>query len=96
VSPNHRNGFTPKAVHADLGPVRVNVPRDRAGSFEPVIEPKNAGRVGGFDEAIISLYGKGLTTGEIQAHLHDVYGADISRELVSKVTNAHYALRRHS
>jgi putative transposase len=87
-SPNNRNGRTSKTVHTDLGPVRIDVPRDRAGSFEPTIVPKNSRRVGGFDEAIISLYAKGLTTGEIQAHLHDVYGAEISRELVSKVTDA--------
>jgi transposase-like protein len=68
--------------------VCIDVPRDRAGSFTPVIVPKNARRLGGFNEAIISLYAKGLTTGQIQAHLHDVYGADISRGLVSKVTDA--------
>ncbi len=58
------------------------------GSFEPQIVPKNVRRLGGFDEAIVSLYAKGLTTGEIQAHLHDVYGAEVSRELMSKVTDA--------
>lgn len=87
-APNQRNGSTPKTVHTDLGPVRIEVPRDRAGSFEPQIVPKNVRRLGGFDEAIVSLYAKGLTTGEIQAHLHDVYGAEVSRELVSKVTDA--------
>jgi transposase-like protein len=87
-SPNSRNGGTLKTVHTNLGPVRIEVPRDRVGSFEPQIVPKNARRIGGFDEAIISLYAKGLTTGEIQAHLHDVYGAEISRELVSRVTDA--------
>jgi putative transposase len=68
--------------------VRIEVPRDRDGSFSPRVVPKNVRRIGGFDEAIISLYAKGLTTGEIQAHLHDVYGAEVSRELVSKVTDA--------
>jgi transposase-like protein len=87
-SPNSRNGRTSKTVHTDLGPVRIDVPRDRVGSFEPTVVPKNSRRVGGFDEAIISLYAKGLTTGEIQAHLYDVYQAEISRELVSKVTDA--------
>jgi putative transposase len=87
-SPNMRNGHSPKTVHTDAGPVRIAVPRDRAGSFEPLVVPKHARRVGGFDTAILSLYAKGLTTGEIQAHLAEVYGAGVSRELVSKVTDA--------
>jgi putative transposase len=84
---NHRNGSSPKTVHTEVGPVQVQVPRDRAGGFEPKIVPKHARRVAGFDEAIISLYAKGLTTGEIQAHLADVYGAEVSRELISKITD---------
>lgn len=87
-APNQRNGFTSKTVQTGLGPVRLAVPRDRLGSFEPQIVPKNVRRIGGFDETIISLYAKGLTTGEIQAHLHEVYGAEVSRELVSRVTDA--------
>jgi putative transposase len=87
-SPNMRNGHTGKTVHTDAGPVRIAVPRDRAGSFEPLVVPKHARRVGGFDTAILSLYAKGLTTGEIQAHLAEVYGAEVSRELISKVTDA--------
>jgi transposase-like protein len=83
-----RNGHTRKTVHTGVGPVDVRVPRDRAGTFEPVVVPKHARRVDGFDEAILSLYAKGLTTGEIQAHLRDVYGAEVSRELVSKITDA--------
>ncbi len=85
---NVRNGHTEKTVQTDLGPVRISVPRDRAGNFEPLVVPKHARRVGGFDEAIISLYAKGLTTGEIQAHLAEVYGAEVSRDLISKVTDA--------
>jgi transposase-like protein len=85
---NKRNGHTRKVVHTGVGPVELRVPRDRAGTFEPVVVPKHARRVEGFDEAILSLYAKGLTTGEIQAHLHDVYGAEISRDFVSKVTDA--------
>jgi putative transposase len=87
-SPNVRNGHSAKTVHTDAGPVRIAVPRDRAGSFEPLVVPKHARRVGGFDTAILSLYAKGLTTGEIQAHLAEVYGAEVSRDLVSKVTDA--------
>jgi len=87
-SPNMRNGHSAKTVHTDAGPVRIAVPRDRAGSFEPLVVPKHARRVGGSGTAILSLYAKGLTTGEIQAHLAEVYGAEVSRELVSKVTDA--------
>jgi len=85
---NYRNGHRSKTVITESGPVEIAVPRDRAGSFEPQIVPKNVRRLGGFNEAIISLYAKGLTTGEIQDHLHDVYGAEVSRELVSKATDA--------
>jgi putative transposase len=85
---NHRNGSSAKTVHTEVGPVRLDIPRDRAGSFDPQIVPKHARRVGGFDEAIISLYAKGLTTGEIQAHLAEIYGTDVSRDLISRVTDA--------
>jgi putative transposase len=67
--------------------VRIQVPRDRAGSFTPRIVPKHVRRLDGFNEAILSLYAKGLTTGEISAHLADVYDADASRELISRVTD---------
>ncbi len=87
-SPNARNGKSPKTLQTDVGPVPIDVPRDRAGTFEPKIVPKHARRLDGFDEAIISLYAKGLTTGEIQAHLREIYGAEISRETISKVTDA--------
>ena len=84
---NERNGSSAKTVRTDMGEVRIEVPRDRKGTFAPRIVPKYARRVEGFDETIISLYGKGLTTGEIQAHLSDVYGADVSRDLISKITD---------
>jgi putative transposase len=61
---NQRNGRSQKTVHTDVGSVRIDVPRDRNGEFEPRIVPKHARRIGGFDESIISLYSKGLTTGE--------------------------------
>jgi putative transposase len=61
---NHRNGTSPKEVLTEVGPVGIDVPRDRTGEFEPLIVPKHARRIEGFDEAIISLYAKGLTTGE--------------------------------
>lgn len=85
---NARNGYSAKTVHTDLGPVPLRIPRDRKGEFEPQIVPKHARRVGGFNEMILSLYAKGLTTGEIQAHLAEIYEAEVSRELISKVTDA--------
>ncbi len=84
---NARNGTTPKTVRTDIGQVRVDVPRDRAGSFEPAVLPKHVRRLGGFNEAVISLYAKGLTTGDIANHLSDVYGDSASKELVSRVTD---------
>lgn len=87
ASSNHRNGSSAKTVLTEVGPVKVDVPRDREGSFEPQIVSKHARRVEGFDEAIVSLYAKGLTTGEIRAHLEEIYGVEVSRELISKVTD---------
>ncbi len=84
---NQRNGTSPKTVRTEVGAVRLDVPRDRAGSFDPRIVPKHARRLEGFDEAVISLYAKGLTTGQIQAHLAEIYDVDVSRDLVSRVTD---------
>lgn len=75
-------------MQTEVGPVRIQVPRDRAGLFAPRIVPKHVRRLDGFNEAILSLYAKGLTTGEISAHLADVYDADVSRELISRVTDS--------
>ncbi|WP_231915673.1 MULTISPECIES: IS256 family transposase [Micromonospora] len=85
---NIRNGHGAKTVQTEVGPVRIQVPRDRAGSFTPRIVPKHVRGLDGFNEAILSLYAKGLTTGEISAHLADVYDADVSRELISRVTDS--------
>jgi putative transposase len=87
-SGNARNGTTTKTVHTDVGPVTLEVPRDRAGTFEPTIVPKHQRRIGGFDESVISLYAKGLTTGEISAHLEEIYGAEISKDTISNITDA--------
>ena len=84
---NSRNGSTSKTIRTEVGEVTVQVPRDRAGTFEPVVVPKYARRLAGFDEAVISLYAKGMTTGDIANHFADVYGQDVSRDLVSKVTD---------
>lgn len=84
---NSRNGSTPKTVRTEVGEITVQVPRDRAGTFAPAVVPKHARRLAGFDEAVISLYAKGMTTGDIVNHLADVYGDEVSRDLVSKVTD---------
>lgn len=85
---NVRNGYSGKTLRTEIGDVRVRVPRDRAGSFEPLIVPKHSRRLAGFDEAVISLYAKGMTTGDIANHLADVYGSEVSKDLVSRVTDA--------
>jgi putative transposase len=84
---NSRNGARSKTVITEVGPVELDVPRDREGTFEPRIVPKRARRLGGVDELVISLVAKGLTTGEVQAHLAEVYEADVSRETISKITD---------
>ena len=84
---NSRNGSRAKTVITDVGPVEVDVPRDRDGSFEPRIVRKRQRRLSGVDDLVISLVAKGLTTGEVQAHLQEVYGAEVSRETISKITD---------
>ena len=84
---NTRNGTTAKTVVTDsVGPVGIEVPRDRDGSFEPVVVRKRQRRLPGVDEVVLSLYARGLTTGEISAHFQEIYGADVSRETVSRIT----------
>jgi transposase-like protein len=85
---NVRNGSTGKTVRTDIGEVRIAVPRDRAGTFAPMVVPKHTRRLAGFDEAVLSLYAKGMTTGDIANPLADVYGSEVSRDLVSRVTDA--------
>lgn len=80
---NSRNGKRSKTVLTDVGPVEITVPRDRDGSFEPEIVKKRQKRLTGVDEMVISLAAKGLTTGEVQAHLAEVYGAEVSRQTIS-------------
>lgn len=81
-------GAGAKTVQTEVGPVRIQISRDRAGSFTPRIVPKHVRRLDGFNEAILSLCVKGLTTGEISAHLAKVYDTDVSRELISRVTDS--------
>jgi len=83
---NSRNGHRDKTVLTGAGPVELSVPRDRASSFEPVIVAKRQRRLGGIDDMVISLVAKGLTTGEVQAHLAEIYGAQVSRETISNIT----------
>lgn len=85
---NSRNGVRPKTVLTETtGPVEVDVPRDREGTFEPVIVKKRQRRLTGVDEMVLSLYAKGLTTGEISAHFAEIYGASVSKETVSRITD---------
>ena len=86
-TPNSRNGSSPKRVKTDIGEVDLRVPRDRAGTFEPVTVPKHRRRLDGLSGNVISLYAKGLTTGEIQAHLEEIYDTEVSRETISKITD---------
>jgi putative transposase len=84
---NSRNGYRAKTVLTDVGPVAVSVPRDRDASFEPAIVAKRQRRLGGVDDMVISLIAKGLTTGEVQAHLAEIYGAQVSRDTISAITD---------
>jgi len=85
---NHRNGVSAKTVVTDEGPVRIDVPRDRQGSFEPLLIPKHERRFTGFDDKIIAMYARGMTMREIQAFLEEQYGVEVSPELISTVTDA--------
>jgi transposase-like protein len=86
-SGNSRNGTRTKTVLTEIGPVQIEVPRDRAGTFEPVIVPKRKRRLNGVDALVCSLSAKGLTHGEISAHFAEVYGASVSKETVSRITD---------
>jgi len=87
-SGNTRNGSYPKKIKGDFGELDIAVPRDRDSSFEPAILPKGQSRFTGFDDKIIALYARGMTTRDIQAHLEEIYGVEISPPLVSQVTKA--------
>jgi putative transposase len=85
---NTRNGSTPKTLATENGEVRIETPRDRDGSFEPRIVRKRQRRFEGFDDKIIALYSRGLSTRDIQAYLEDLYGVEVGRDLISRVTDA--------
>jgi len=84
---NSRNGSRAKTVLTDVGPVHIDVPRDRASTFEPKIVPKRQRRLSGVDDMVVSLTAKGLTTGEVQAHLAEVYGTEVSKQTISTITD---------
>jgi transposase-like protein len=84
---NSRNGHRSKTVLTEVGPVEIDVPRDRDATFEPRIVAKRQRRLSGVDELVISLSARGLTTGEVQAHLAEVYGAEVSRQTISTITD---------
>jgi len=82
-----RNGHREKTVLTEIGPVTIEVPRDREGSFEPVIVGKRQRRLNGIDQIVLSLTARGLTTGEICAHFAEVYGASVSKDTISRITD---------
>ncbi|ODT09251.1 MAG: transposase [Microbacterium sp. SCN 70-18] len=84
---NARNGTRSKTVLTEVGPVVIEVPRDRDGSFQPKIVKKRQRRLDGIDEIVLSLTARGLTTGEVAAHFDDVYGASVSKDTISKITD---------
>ena len=88
ASGNTRNGRSRKTLKGEFGELPIEVPRDREGSFEPQIVPKHQTRWTGFDEKVLSLYARGMTVREIQAHLQEMYGAEVSPSLISNVTDA--------
>jgi putative transposase len=87
-SGNSRNGKSRKQLKGDFGEVEIEVPRDRQASFEPKIVPKGATRFAGFDDKILSMYARGMSTREIQGHLQEIYGVEVSPTLISNVTDA--------
>jgi len=87
-SGNARNGTSKKTLQGDFGEAEIEVPRDRNGSFQPQIVPPHERRFTGFDDKILSLYARGMTTREIQGHLQEVYAVEVSPSLISTVTDA--------
>jgi putative transposase len=87
-SGNSRNGSFAKTVTSEVGPVEIRVPRDRNGSFDPKVVPHGTRRLDGVEAQVISLYASGLTTGEIAGHLEEIYGTSISKDTISRITDA--------
>jgi len=85
---NSRNGKSSKTIKGDFGEIPIEVPRDRNADFNPLIVKKNQTRFDGFDDKIISMYARGMTTRDIQAHLEEIYGVEVSPDLISNVTDS--------
>jgi putative transposase len=88
ASGNHRNGHSRKTVLTDSGKMELEIPRDRHGRFDPKLVEKHCRRLPGFDDKVISMYARGMSTREIQGHVRELYGIEVSAELISKVTDA--------
>ena len=86
-SGNSRNGRTPKTLKNDNGEIEITVPRDRNGTFEPIIIKKYERTLGPIEDKIISMYAKGMTTRDIQSHVQEFYGLDVSASLISQITD---------
>jgi putative transposase len=85
---NYRNGYGVKTIRMDDGEIEIDTPRDRNGTFEPLLIPKRQRSFKGFDEKIISMYGLGMSTRDIQSHLQEMYGIEVSHELIANATDA--------
>ena len=85
---NSRNGSSPKTIKGETGEVTIEVPRDRNGTFEPQLIRKHQTRFDGFDSKILSMYARGMTTRDIQGHLQEMYGVEVSPALISTVTDS--------
>jgi len=87
-SENMRNGYSKKTLKTDIGEVELDIPRDREGSFDPAVVPKHKRRITGLDDAVLSLYSKGMTTGDIRDFLSETYGTKLSKDTISSITDA--------
>src|SRR4030067_1287660 len=87
ITGNARNGKSSKTIKTEIGDVNIAVPRDRNGDFEPQIVKKHQRRFEGFDDKIISMYARGMTNRDIQSHLEEIYGVEVSADLISTVTD---------
>ena len=84
---NYRNGYSDKSVHGSFGDIDLHIPRDRNGEFDPQIVPKHKRDVSDIEKKVIALYGKGMSTRDINDAIHDIYGIEISASMVSKITD---------
>jgi putative transposase len=90
-SGNSRNGTTPKTLLTEAGPIELETPRDRSGTFNPRVVPKGQRRLDGIDKIVLGLYAQGMTTRDITDHLLEIYGVEESADLISKITDAVHA-----